>query len=52
MITLGEIENKLWGKGYKLTQNRCIILQGLLEMKDWATTQDIFHYVGSPQPPD
>lgn len=45
MLTFGELENKLTGKGYKLTKNRRILMQGLLEMKDWATAQEIFRYV-------
>jgi Fe2+ or Zn2+ uptake regulation protein len=47
VISLGEIENKVRDQGYKLTRNRRILLQGLLEMKDWATAQEIFQYVAA-----
>lgn len=50
MITFGEMEEILLGKGYKLTRNRRFLLQGLLEMKDWATAQEIFHYVAARNP--
>lgn len=45
MPTLYELEKKLAEKGYKLTKNRRILLQGLLEIADWATAQEIFQYV-------
>lgn len=45
MFTLNELEKKLTGKGYKLTHNRRILLQGLLEITDWTTAQELFDYV-------
>ncbi len=45
MITFGEIENKLLAQGYKLTRNRRILLQGLMEIGDWSTARELFQYV-------
>ena len=47
MPTRAEIEKHLSAKGYKLTKNRRILLQGLLELAEWATAQELFEYVAA-----
>ena len=47
MPTRAEIEKHLSSQGYKLTKNRRILLQGLLELAEWATAQELFEYVAA-----
>ena len=47
MDTLAELEQKLTAQGLKITKNRRLILQGLLEMKPWSTAQELFTYVAA-----
>ncbi len=47
MPNMAEIKDNLINKGYKLTKNRRILLQGLLEIEKWATAQELFEYVAA-----
>lgn len=50
MSAANELEKTLAAQGYKLTKNRRLILQGMLNINDWATALDIFQYVAKLNP--
>lgn len=45
MFALHEIEVKLSASGYKLTKNRRLLLQAVLDTDNWTTAQELFQYV-------
>ena len=47
MPDLDSLENLLKVGGYKLTQNRRLLLQGLLAMDDWVSAQQLYQYVAA-----
>lgn len=45
MTSLTELENYMAGKGCRLTRNRRIILQVLLEQADWCSARELYSCV-------
>ncbi|MEQ8199850.1 MAG: Fur family transcriptional regulator [Syntrophomonadaceae bacterium] len=45
MTNLADLERYLTSQGYKLTRNRRIILQGLLNKAGWSNAREIHAYV-------